>query len=163
MKRLSVVLLAVSVFIAFSQVVEPRVKEGYWSVHIQITNNPGNIKQETSESICRSHAYDQYANQQTKTRKGCKVISEKAAANTYTLELECNSNGSVVKNKSTTTYTGDTAFRRESHSISTPPQRGVSESTVITEERYAGSCPAGSQPGDITRPDGSKFNNYNKK
>ena len=31
---------------------------------------------------------------------------------------------------------------------------GVSETTMIMDQKYVGSCPAGAQPGDITYADG---------
>jgi hypothetical protein len=52
----------------------PDVKEGLWSIHTQTIDNPGNKKSDSSSTICRNHAYDQYVQSLAKkTMKGCTV------------------------------------------------------------------------------------------
>ena len=63
--------------------------------------------------------------------------------------------GTVVESKGTTTFQGDTATHSETHATYTPPMGGISGMTMIMDQKYVGSCPAGLQPGDRTNADGS--------
>jgi hypothetical protein len=87
--------------------------------------------------------------------KGCKVASENLTGGTYTVETECNVQGSAIKSKGTTTYQGDTAFHLETHAAYTPALMGVGETTVIVDQKYLGACPAGIEPGDRIAEDGT--------
>jgi len=138
------------------------IKEGLWSQHLQFTENPGNKKRETTQTVCRTHAYDIWSRDRSKKRAGCKVISENSTAASYTIEMECTVQGSVIKSKTVATFSGDTAVHSESHSTQTPPLMGIAESTAISDDKYVGPCPAGAQPGDITMENGAKINTYKK-
>jgi hypothetical protein len=133
----------------------PPMKEGLWSIHTQSIDNPGNVKREFSQKICRNHAYDDAARAKAKNMPGCKVLNENLSGQTYTIEMECTISGSVLHSKGVTTRTGEESFRSENHATYTPALHGVSESTMIMEQKYEGSCPAGTEPGDIIRADGT--------
>ncbi|HUB79217.1 MAG TPA: DUF3617 family protein [Bryobacteraceae bacterium] len=133
----------------------PEVKEGLWSVHMQFTDNPGNKKTEGSYSLCRDHAYDQRARARAKQIPGCTVTSENSAGGKYTVEMRCVKMGSTIEGKSVTTILSDTTVHSESHSTTNPPLAGVSEQTVVMDQKYTGSCPAGAKPGDRINSDGS--------
>jgi len=133
----------------------PQMKEGLWSVRTQSTDNPGNIKSDHTQKLCRNHAYDQYAHELAKNMKTCKVLSENFTGGTYTVDTECKLAGSVIKSRSTTTYQSDTAFRSESHASYTPEFHGIGEMTLIVDQKYLGACPSGVQPGDRIAEDGT--------
>jgi hypothetical protein len=133
----------------------PLQKEGLWSIHRQTINNPGNVTHESSEKICRNHAYDQDARSRAKNRPGCKVLSESFSGRTYAIEMQCTVAHNVIKSKGTTTFQGDTAFRSETHATYWPALYGVSETWIMMEQKYLGSCPEGTQPGDLIHPDGT--------
>jgi hypothetical protein len=132
----------------------PDQKEGLWSNHRQTIDNPGNQKSEQTTTVCRNHAYDQYVLSLTKNTKGCTTVSESFQGGKHSIEVHCVIGSTVVDSKGTTTFQGDTAAHSETHATYTPAMGGVSETTMIMDAKYVGSCPAGAQPGDITYPDG---------
>jgi hypothetical protein len=131
----------------------PQLKEGLWSIHSQTIDNPGNKKTESSSTICRSHAYDQHVQSIAKDRKGC-TLNESFAGGAYTSEVHCVVAGAAIDTKGTSVYQGDASTHSESHTTYTPAFAGVSESTMVMDQKYIGSCPAGIQPGDRTAADG---------
>jgi hypothetical protein len=138
----------------------PDVKEGLWSDHTQSIDQPGNKKSEGTKTICRSHAYDQYVKTLAAKVPGCTKVSENYNGHTFTSEMRCVVGGSVIDGKETATFQGDTAVHSESHSTYTPALYGVSATTRIADQKYLGSCPAGSQPGDIKSADGKIINTW---
>jgi hypothetical protein len=56
--------------------------------------------------------------------------------------------------KVTTTYQGNTVHV-EAHTTYTPAFYGMSETMDIRDDKYEGSCPAGTQPGDTITQDGT--------
>lgn len=128
----------------------PVVKEGLWSIHTTSIDNPGNKKSEGTRSICRNHEYDLRIRQQTekKQKEICKTYTENFSGNTLTTESECSVQGSVVKGKTVATFSGDT-IHAETHSTYTPALFGNAESTMIQDQKYAGPCPTGMEPGDF--------------
>ena len=133
----------------------PEQKEGLWTSHTQSIDNPGNKKSESTSTICRSHAYDQHVLSLAKSVKGCTTVSESFQGGKYFVELHCVEAGTVVESKGTVTYQGDTSAHSENHSTFTPALGGISEMTIIMDQKYVGNCPAGAQPGDLTNADGS--------
>jgi len=133
----------------------PELKEGLWTSHRQTTHNPGNKTTEQTSTICRNHVYDQHMQSLARDVKGCTMVSESFQDGVYSLKLHCVVSGTVIESKATTTFQGDTAAHTETHATYTPALRDLSESTVITDQKYVGSCPADAKPGDITYADGS--------
>lgn len=132
----------------------PQVKEGLWSIHIQSVDNPGNKKTEGTRSICRNHEYDKQAQARAKSRKGCTVTSETVRGNQYSVSMRCTIAGSTGENTNFTTFQGDSAIHSENHITYNPALYGISEMTMIMDQKYVGSCPAGMQPGDTMGADG---------
>lgn len=132
----------------------PDVKEGLWSVRRQVTENPGDKKTDTSSTICRSHAYDKHVLALARGMKGCTVQVEKVQGSRHTLEVHCVIGATTIDTKGATTFQGDTAAHSESRSSYSPAMAGISEMTLVTDQKYLGACPAGVQPGDMTAADG---------
>jgi hypothetical protein len=132
----------------------PEQKEGLWSSRRQTIDNPGSKTSEQTSTICRSHAYDQYVLSLVKNMKGCTTVSESFQSGKRSVESHCAIGSTVIDSKGTTIFQGDAAAHAESHSTYTPAMGGVSETTMIMDQKYVGSCPAGAQPGDITYADG---------
>lgn len=133
----------------------PAMKEGLWSIHNQSVNKPGDKKSDHTSTVCRSHAYDQHVLQEAKSMQDCKTLSESLKGSEYSVHKQCTVAGTVVDSKSTVTFKGDSAAHSESHATYNPAMAGISEMTLIQDQKYVGSCPPGVQPGDITQPDGS--------
>ena len=140
----------------------PDVKEGLWTIHTQTTDNPGNVKSDHRSTICRNHAYDQHVISVSKEVKGCAVRSEGFEGNKYSIEMHCTVGTTVIDSKGTTTFDGDTSTHTESHATYTPAFYGKSETTTIQDQKYVGSCPAGSQPGDMTSENGQVIHLWKK-
>jgi hypothetical protein len=149
---------AAAIFLLTSGTVDaidpPAMKEGLWSIRNQSVNSPGGKKSDNTSTICRSHAYDQHTLQDAKSVKACKTISETLQGSEYSIHSHCVATGTEIDSKSTVTFKGDTAAHSESHATYTPALSGITETTLIQDQKYVGSCPAGVQPGDITQPDG---------
>jgi hypothetical protein len=135
---------------------EPAVKEGLWSVHRVTTDNPGNKKSVSNRSICRDHAYDAAvrARASAMMAKTCKINTFSGSGSKYTSESECVQMGSTMHTKGTMTLDGTTVTHTEETTTFTPPMEGVAETTMITDQKYVGACPAGMQPGDTMDADG---------
>jgi hypothetical protein len=133
----------------------PEQKEGLWSIHRQSIDNPGNRKTESSSTICRSHTYNAYTLSLVKNKKvGCTTLKEVWQGSIHSVDSHCIVAGTAVDSKGTVTYTGDTSAHSENRATYTPALGGVSETTMIMDQKYVGSCPAGAQPGDLTNADG---------
>jgi hypothetical protein len=132
----------------------PQLKEGLWSIHRQTIDNPGNKKTESASTICRSHAYDQHVQSLAKSRKGCTMVKENFQGGKYSTEMHCVVAGTTIDTKGTAVYQGDTSAHNETHTTYSPAFGGVTDSTMIMDQKYTGSCPAGAQPGDMTSADG---------
>ncbi len=156
MKRLLMCATAILSVVGFVAAIDlPASREGLWSMRTQTTDNPGNVKTDFTQKICRNHAYDSAARAKAKNMPGCKVLNENLSGHTYTLEMECKIAGSVIHSKGVTTIVGDAAFHSESHATYAPALNGVSDTTIIIDQKYLGSCPSGIEPGDIIRSDGT--------
>jgi hypothetical protein len=130
-------------------------------MRVQSSTNLDKTPSDNTSKICRSHAYDAYEQSQiTKREAGCKTISKTTSGATTTSDMECTVGKTVVRTKTTMTKTGEDSMRSETHGTYTPPMGGMSEITMIGEQKYLGACPAGMQPGDTIRADGSKANNW---
>lgn len=133
---------------------EPQMREGLWSIHTMAVSNPGNKKEESITSICHSHAYDEHVQEVAKQQmSSCKTISEGYFGRTKTSETECVIRGSMVRTKTTVTIT-DLNARSQTHTTYTPAAFGMTEMTMIMEQKYVGACPAGVEPGDVVGSDG---------
>jgi hypothetical protein len=137
----------------------PEVKEGLWQIHMQFLDAGGKVTSENSSELCRSHAYDKSVEQKTQTMMGklCSPPNESLSGNQFTSELSCKvpGSGSTSTTKAVVTFSGDTAMHSESHTTYTPPYSGMTSESMVQDQKYLGSCPAGMQPGDRRKEDGS--------
>jgi hypothetical protein len=133
----------------------PELKEGLWSIHTQTISNPGNQKSEGTYTLCRDHAFDQAAQALAKNIKGCTMGSESFDGSKYSTEMKCTVGTTVIDTKGTATFSGDTSTHSESRATYTPAMAGISDMTMIQDQKYVGSCPAGAQPGDRINADGT--------
>jgi hypothetical protein len=134
----------------------PVLKAGLWLLNRQTIDNPGNKKDVWPPiKICRDHAYDQYVLELVKKVPGCTTVSETTHGNTYQTDMKCVIGTTTLETKSTTTVQGDTASHGESHTLYTPAMDGKTETIMISDAKYLGSCPAGMQPGDRINANGT--------
>jgi hypothetical protein len=138
----------------------PDVKEGLWSSQTQTIDNPGNKRGGGLMTICRSHAYDQYVKDLAAKMPGCNKASESTSGHIISTTLRCTVENTVIDTKETATFQGNTAVHSETHATYTPPLYGVSESTMIMDQKYLGDCPADMQPGDMKSADGRIVNSW---
>jgi len=136
-------------------VTPPELQEGLWQIHMQSTDNPGNKTSEITSKVCRDHAYDASAVALAKNMKGCTTISESMDGAKYSIEMRCTVGGTVIDSKGTVTFQGNTSTHGETHATYTPAFYGNTDETMIQDQKYLGSCPAGMQPGDRMSADGT--------
>ncbi len=133
----------------------PDLDEGLWTVHVRNTDNPGNRTSETTYSICRDHAFDKASEAAAKELKGCTLVSESFAADTYAVDMRCAIDGTVIESAGTTVFAGTSATHTEARATYTPPMAGTTDTTLVRDEKFLGACPAGTEPGDRIAEDGS--------
>jgi hypothetical protein len=134
----------------------PVRKEGLWVRHTFQTENPGSKRYEFSQTTCRSHGYDQYERALIKnafSKQLCSV-TESVKGNVDQSNLLCHMAGITIDRKETTTYRGDSSIHFESHATLTPGMDGVTQRTILADEKYTGACPPQLQPGDMISADG---------
>lgn len=142
--------------VALAYAAEPILKEGLWSVTTQITTQPGDKMPAGTRSICRDHAYDVSMQAAEKNRDAaCKIVKDENAATKREFEGDCKISGTTAHIKQTVTFTGDSAAHSEITTTYNPPLRGINSMTVVMDQKYIGSCPAGMKPGDFKNADGS--------
>ena len=151
--------LSVALFLLTSATAQavnpPAMKEGLWSIRNQSSVTPENKSTDFTSTICRNHAYDQQVLEAAKTMKGCSTVSESMKGSNYSIQTHCVVGKTVIDTTSTVIFKGDAATHSETHATYTPAMGGVNGMTLIQDQKYLGSCPAGAQPGDMTRPDGT--------
>jgi hypothetical protein len=138
-----------------SAVDPPDVKEGLWSIHTHNVDNPGNKTSDSKTTICRSHAYDQHVNGLAKSVKGCTTLTQSSQGGKYSSKTHCVVAGTTIESAGSSTFLSDTSTHSESHATYSPAMGGISETTMIVDQKYMGSCPAGVQPGDMTNASGT--------
>ena len=155
MKTLFTALLLTSLALAADP---PPQKEGLWTVHRQSADTTGKAKSDVTETVCRSHEYDKYAQDKAKSTPGCKMLNSTFANDTFTVEMQCAVGNSVVNSKAVTTYQGDTSSHSETRAVYTPPLMGMTEVILKMDQKYTGPCPATAKPGDVTHANGKTTN-----
>jgi len=127
----------------------PPTKEGLWLVRTQTIGNPGGKKSEDTMKVCRDHASEKAGEAVMRNMKGCTISNESLSSNVYSLAMHCAIAGTVIDSKAATTFQSDTAVHSETHVSYTPAMNGETDQTVINDQTYLGSCPAGVKPGIV--------------
>ncbi len=130
----------------------PEQKEGLRSIHRQSIDNSGNQKTESSLTICRSHAYDAYTLSLVKNKKvGRTTLKEDWQGSNYSAE-----SWQVRLWTARERFVTQAIHRRTPRPMPRmlPALGGISDTTMIMDQKYVGSCPAATQPGDLTNADG---------
>jgi hypothetical protein len=135
---------------------EPSLKEGLWSIHDVDTTNPGNKVSDSTHSICRSHAWDQEVQAESKkVMKSCTVLTDTTAGSKRVTEARCQVAGTTITTKAIITSLNENTVHSETHATYSPALGNVSDTTTIQDQKYQGSCPAGISPGDMILPNGT--------
>jgi hypothetical protein len=123
----------------------PDIKEGLWqsTVTSSATDKPMRTTMCTSNAVSRKTYEDTHRD----PHSPCKQIHAERHDSVYVAETECNFNGKVTHSTSTTTVTGNTAFRVEM-------RKADNTIETVIESKWVGACPAGMKLGDVTGPDG---------
>jgi hypothetical protein len=130
----------------------PPTKEGLWETHGTHTEQ-GKTVPDRPVKMCQSSETTksmQAQGEKLRKKNECTSHVTRPSPNTYVEENSCAKGpnaGSVTK----VVYTnqGDTASHTEMHM-----NAGKSETVVIIDAKYLGSCPAGMKPGDLMMDDG---------
>ena len=125
----------------------PPMKDGLWDTHsTQIQQ--GKTVFDSSVKMCQSKELTksmQSNGEEFRKKNECTSRVTQTSTNTFVEESRCAKGpnaGSVTKVAST--YQGDTASHTEMHMTA-----GKSETVMIMDAKYLGSCPAGMKPGDL--------------
>lgn len=130
----------------------PQLKEGLWQVRTQTLDSRGNKTSDETVTLCRDHATDQAAEARANDviAKGCKRLGDDSGTGggKHSSEIRCQTGNAVADTKAEISFEGDTAAHSISRTTYTPPLNGQAGDTMIQDQKYLGSCPAGMQPGD---------------
>jgi hypothetical protein len=133
----------------------PPMKDGLWETHSRQTQQ-GKAVFDTSVKLCQSKELTksmQSSGEQLRKRDGCTSTVTQPSPNTFAEESRCAKGPNVgAVTKIIYTYQGDTASHMEMHT-----NDGKSETVMIMDAKYLGSCPAGMKPGDAVMADGKKI------
>jgi hypothetical protein len=133
----------------------PPMKDGLWETHSTQTQQ-GKTVFDTSIKMCQAKELTklmQSSGEELRKKNKCTSAVTQPSPNTYVEESRCAEGpnaGSVTK--ITYTFQDDTASHMEMHI-----NEGKSETVMITDSKYLGSCPAGMKPGDAVMADGKKI------
>jgi hypothetical protein len=146
-------------FVGADELKPPPMKDGLWETHSSQTQQ-GKTVFDTSIKMCQAKELTkstQSIGEELRKKNKCTSTVTQPSPNTYVEESRCAegpSAGSVTK--IIYTFQGDTASHMEMHM-----NEGKSETVMITDSKYLGSCPAGMKPGDAVMADGKKISGGN--
>jgi hypothetical protein len=133
----------------------PQLQQGLWDIRVQNTENPGAKKTEYTFRLCRDHAYDKETDGLVKNNKNCTTKLQRLGGDRFSAASRCTLSGIVIVSQGLSVYQGGASVHSESAATYTPPLYGKTDETVIEDQHYLGSCPAGMKPGDRLMADGS--------
>jgi hypothetical protein len=125
----------------------PPMKDGLWETHSTQTQQ-GKTVFDMSVKMCQSKEHTkslQSTGEELRKKNECTSSVTQPSPNSYVEESRCSKGpnaGSVTKINYT--YQGDTASHTEMHM-----NAGKSETVMIMDAKYLGSCPTGMKPGDL--------------
>jgi hypothetical protein len=126
----------------------PPTREGLWETHSTQTQQ-GKTMSDRSVQMCQSKELTksmQATGEELRKKNECTSSVTQPSANTYVEESRCAKGpnaGSVTK--VIYTYQGDTSSHTEMHMT----LLGKTETVMLIDAKYLGSCPAGMKPGDL--------------
>ena len=126
----------------------PPTKEGLWETH-SIQTQQGKTMSDSTVKMCQSNELTksmQSNGEELRKKNECTSSVTQPSANTYVEESRCAkgpSPGSVTK--VIYTHQGDTSSHTEMHMT----LLGKTETVMLIDAKYVGSCPAGMKPGDL--------------
>jgi hypothetical protein len=137
----------------------PPMKDGLWETHSTQTQQ-GKTVFDMSVKMCQSKEHTkslQSTGEELRKKNECTSTVTQPSPNSYVEESRCSKGpnaGSVTK--IIYTYQGDTASHTEMHM-----NAGKSETVMVMDAKFLGSCPAGMKPGDAVTADGKKIGGGN--
>jgi hypothetical protein len=130
----------------------PPTKDGLWETHSKQTQQ-GKTVFDMSVKMCQSKELTksmQSSGEELRKKNACTSAVTQPSPNTYVEESRCAKGPNAASvTKIIYTYQGDTASHTEMHA-----NDGKSETVMIIDAKYLGSCPAGMKPGDVVTADG---------
>jgi hypothetical protein len=153
------ILFAAAILVASAAAADqlPHRKTGLW----QITNAmPSSKMPPMSSKLCIGARTEDamMSKGQAASKKMCSQHSLKMEGNVATMDATCKFGRSTTTTHSTITFSGDAAYRTETHVRYSPPLHGRAESVMTQDARWMGPCPPDMKPGDMIGPNGMKMN-----
>ena len=134
----------------------PARKPGLWEMSI---TGVGSTARPIKAKICLDQATaDALIGQGTAQAKAmCSKREVHFSGNTGTADSVCKIAGSTQTSHADFVFDGDTAYHVTTRSHYDPPLRGKSESSMKSDARWVGACPADMKPGDMITPTGARM------
>lgn len=153
------ILFAAAVLVASAAAADqlPHRKSGLW----QITDAMSSSKMPPlSSKLCIDARTDDaiMSKGNAASKRMCSRHSLKMGGNVATINSTCKFGRSTITTRSTITFSGDAAYRTETHVRYSPPFHGRVESVMTQDARWMGSCPPDMKAGEMIGPNGMKMN-----
>jgi hypothetical protein len=153
------ILLAAAVLAAGAAAADqlPHRKPGLW----QITNSmPSGKMPPMSSKLCIDARTEEamMSMGQAASKKMCSRRTLKMEGKVATMDSTCKFGRSTTTTHSTITFSGDAAYRTETHVRYSPPVHRRAESVMTQDARWMGPCPPDMKPGDMIGPNGMTMN-----
>jgi hypothetical protein len=133
----------------------PPMKDGLWETRSRQTEQ-GKTVFDTSIKMCQSKELTksmQSNGEELRKKNQCTSTVTQPSPSTYVEESRCAKGPNAGSGtKVTYSHQGDTASHMEMRT-----SNGKSETVMIVDAKYLGSCPAGMKPGDSVMADGKKI------
>ena len=148
----SIVLAVLCITKAVAAIDLPDIKEGLWESH----STAGSTKNIVT-TMCTNNAVNKKISddQEKNPNRPCKVIHSEHSGSTIFSEVECKFGNKVSRSKTVMTLSGNTGYHTETRDANNSVE-------MVIDSKYTGACPAGMKLGDVTGPQGMKFNVLDK-
>lgn len=149
---LSVVLAVLGIANTVAAIELPDLKAGLWESRTSM----GATKNSMSTMCMDNATYKKMSDDQEKNpNRPCKVLHSEHSGSTISSEVECKFGDKVSRSKTVMTLSGNTGYHSETRSSD-------NSVAMVIDSKYTGACPAGMKLGDVTGPQGMKFNVLDK-
>jgi hypothetical protein len=136
----------------------PKRKSGLWEINVQTFRREG----VRTMQMCVDQKTDNAVRQLVEARRheSCKKVTLQREGDKQVVDAQCKLGGSQTTAKTHGVITGsfDSAYKIETTSTFNEPVHGKSEGSAAIEARWTGPCQSDQKPGDVIRPNGTKFN-----
>ncbi len=136
----------------------PHRKPGLWQMTVSMQGSP--MGPMTSKYCIDAATEDALMSMgQNAAKSMCSKNDVHVSGMTGTIDAVCKFGNMTQTSHTVVTFTGNTAYRSETHAHMVPaPQFGGADHITVNEAKWMGPCPSDMKPGDMVMPNGMRMN-----